>query len=63
MTFAIDMSAWGWPQWTWIGLAAFNLIMNAVLDGQPRTGNYSAGVYLAALIVSAFIVISGGFFG
>jgi hypothetical protein len=62
MTLAIDVSQWGWPQWTWLGLAAVNLLINAVMDGKPRTDNYSAGVYLVAALFGGFIVTSGGFF-
>lgn len=63
MTLAIDASTWGWPQWTYVGLFAFNVVMGAVLDGQPKTGNHSAGVSLVAVVMAVFILISGGFFG
>lgn len=62
MTLAIDASAWGWPQWTYIGLLAFNVVMSAVLDGQPKSGNHSAGVSLVAAVLGVFILVSGGFF-
>lgn len=62
MTLAIDMSAWGWPQWTMLGLDGFVLLLNAFYDGQPKNQNYSFGVALIALGASLFILASGGFF-
>lgn len=62
MTLAIDASQWAWPQWTYVGVFAFNLLMAIILDGQPKTGNHSAGVTLVASAIALVILVSGGFF-
>lgn len=63
MTLAIDWSAWGWPQWTEIGLLAWTLLAHLVLDGTPKSAsNYSAGAAFVSVSLIAFILTSGGFF-
>jgi hypothetical protein len=63
MTFVIDFAAWGWPQWTEVGLLATNLILNAALNGVDKSASkYSAGVALVTSVIVIFILGSGGFF-
>lgn len=63
MTIAIDVSSWGWPQWTYIVLFGWILLANLFLDGTPKSSsNYSAGAAFVSVALSAFILVSGGFF-
>jgi hypothetical protein len=62
MTLAIDASQWGWPQWTYASVFVLNIFFATMLDGQPKSGNHSAGVTLVASVVAGFILVSGGFF-
>ena len=63
MTLAVDVSQWGWPQWTEVGLLGWALLANLILDGTPkRSSNYSAGAAFVSVALAAFILTSGGFF-
>lgn len=52
----------GWPQWVWIALASASLGAFLVLDGKPRTGNYSFTIRLCVLAFTAWLLWCGGFF-
>lgn len=55
-----------WPQWTWIGLAAFSWLHTLAHHGEPKTGTAARediGIYTAALGISVFLLWNGGFFG
>lgn len=49
-----------WPQYLTLIIYALNLVLSSVLDGTPRTGKNSAGVTVAATMISAFILWRGG---
>lgn len=50
-----------WPQYAAIFLYAWNLLIDAAKDGEPRTGNHSLSLRILATMVSVFILWKGGF--
>lgn len=58
----IEVSAWAWPQWTVVGMLAFSLVLNALLDGHPRTGTHRFSVRLVDAAIMVFLLVMGGFF-
>lgn len=51
----------GWPQVTWIALAAAGVAISAVKHGQPREP-FSIWTALAATAISSGLLYAGGFF-
>ena len=51
---------WQWPQWTYLALIVFNLLVAASSHGKPR-GPHNGWESLAAIAVVLFITIEGGF--
>lgn len=51
-----------WPQYVYLAIGVATFISGIVKDGQPRTGNYSAGITTAAVALSWFLLWRGGFF-
>ncbi|QST27738.1 transglycosylase SLT domain-containing protein [Escherichia albertii] len=53
----------GWPQITWIVLASCSLGIVASQHGKPRTGKHSFWYQLLGVVVAAWLLWCGGFFG
>jgi hypothetical protein len=51
-----------WPQYVYIALSLLNLFAGVVMDGEPRTGKYSAGTTTFAFVLAWFLLWRGGFF-
>lgn len=51
-----------WPQYTWIGIASFNLVMSYRLDGQPRKGEHRLPIDVIGTALSLLLLFYGGFF-
>lgn len=52
---------WGWPQWAIIALFALGLAINAVRNGEPRTGNHEFSWTVIGVGINAWILWMGGF--
>jgi hypothetical protein len=52
-----------WPQYVWIAMTAFTLLVAAVMDGKPKTGNHSLALYMLSVAFGAWLLWCGGFFG
>ena len=52
---------WNWPQIVFAVLLAFSLVVHALLDGKPRTGNYQFSVKLVDAAIGVFLLYKGGF--
>ena len=50
----------GWPQWTWIVLAAIGWLFTLSKHGETRTDKYDIGIQTAALGVAIFLLWQGG---
>jgi len=57
----IDMSIWGWPQWTVIVLSALGLLIHGVSHGQPRP-SYHIGYSVVDTLILFVMLAFGGFF-
>ncbi len=53
--------SWDWPQWLYVGITIFVLIGVCLMDGKPRTGDYSAGVTIITIFLGNVILYFGGF--
>lgn len=58
----IDFSAWGWPQWVYLGIVALGLVVAAITDGTPLRGNVQFSVQLLAAAITVVLLSFGGFF-
>ena len=61
MMLVINFAAWGWPQWVMLGTIALNLIMQAVLHGQPRA-KFNVGWASLDMAFLVGLLIAGGYF-
>jgi hypothetical protein len=52
----------GWPQWTWIALAAIGWLYTLARHGKPKKGNEDIGIHTAGVGVAVFLLWQGGFF-
>lgn len=52
---------WNWPQITMASLVAFEVLVFALLDGKPRTGNYSFAQKVCSAAIVVFLLYMGGF--
>jgi hypothetical protein len=52
----------GWPEGIILGLIAFNLILGACVDGEPKTGTHRFGVKLIDAAILMGLLYWGGFF-
>ena len=52
---------WNWPQITWGILTGIVLLAYVVMDGKPRTGQWSLAMGLLGTAVSATLLYFGGF--
>lgn len=53
----------GIPQIIMIMCLAFNLVDEAMKDGQPKMGTHNVGVTIVATGIEILILWAGGFFG
>lgn len=61
MRIVVDMSAWGWPQWTFIIMAFVAMCGVVAKHGQPRDP-YNAGWAILDFVFWTFVLSCGGFF-
>jgi hypothetical protein len=52
----------GWPEGIWLALAALSLVIMALANGLPRTGNHSFAGTLANVLLVGILLYWGGFF-
>lgn len=52
----------GWPQITWIALAAGGVAISLVKHGQSREGKTSIWVSIVRTAITAGLLFAGGFF-
>ncbi len=62
MTLAVDISTWAWPQWTVVVTWLVGLVIIAAVHGQERTGTYNFPLSLMVNVISALVLMAGGFF-
>jgi hypothetical protein len=58
----INPANWTWPQYTYLAIAAVGLSLTAMLSGVDRTGKHSFPVSFVGALISAFLLVFGGFY-
>ena len=58
----IDTTNWLWPQWTEVLFLMLNLVAAVYLNGERKTGTYSAVGTLISGAIAIYVLASGGFF-
>ena len=53
----------GWPQIIMGGLMLLDVLLTVALHGEPKTGEYDAGVTLISNLIVFAILYAGGFWG
>ncbi len=57
----IDLSNWGWPQYTYMALSLLTLIGTISLNGTPRRP-YNGYAGLSNFMIAFVLLTAGGFF-
>ena len=52
----------GWPEGIWITLATITLLVEASVDGNPKTGKHSFAQRFMGIVITFALLYWGGFF-
>lgn len=56
----LDLAAWSWPQWTYLGLYLAVLLIVAAQNGKPRAGTHNfALTFMVSLLYLALLGFGG----
>lgn len=58
----MDMTSWGWPQYTILVLMFINILLQSVNHGEGMNLKYNGFVGICRFMLWTFLLYCGGFF-